>query len=175
MLLSLSHFPSGSKPCRHVCAPIREQTVLARLCTIREAAKSSLACADRDLPAASACSLLLNPDRTVNHTKSDREIHTYAHADRNIYHLCTKHKQNSLLWYIFAHFCFGYYLLSLLENFSAFFSFYYRGHIYLCLSFHTTHISDFPYPLLKIILFNKMQEFVVLFVMSSRHPTYCRP
>lgn len=76
------------------------------LCPTLGAAKSSLACTDQDLLAGSACSLLLNP---VNHTKSDTEIYTYTQAEINIHHLCTTHKQNSLLLYIFEHFCFGYY------------------------------------------------------------------
>lgn len=111
--------------------PTREQPVSARVCLVCGAAKSSLTCTDQDLPAGSACSLLLNPGKTVNHTKSDTEIHTYTHADINIYHLCIKHKQNRLLLYIFEHFCFGYYPAKHLlcwKTSQPFFSFYYRGH-----------------------------------------------
>lgn len=93
MLPSLPRFPPGS----------------TRGHPSHGAAKSSLACADQDLPAGSACSLLLNPGKTANHTKSDTETHTYTHAGVNTYHLCTKRKQNNLLLYVFQHFCFGYY------------------------------------------------------------------
>lgn len=64
-----------------VLLPARQQAVLTHPCTSCGPAKLSPAWPDQDFPAGSACSLLLNPGGTVNHTNSDREIHT----DVNMY------------------------------------------------------------------------------------------
>lgn len=56
--------------------PIREQTVSACSCSAHGAAQSCLACTDHDLPAGSACGLLVNSGKTANHRKSDTEIAT---------------------------------------------------------------------------------------------------